>query len=231
MDTVSSFSSRGPARAGTLLKPDITAPGDTIFSTANGTRNQGANFSGTSMASPHVAGVMALLKQIHPTWSVAELKALAMNTATNDLWTSIAHTAKFTPTRVGAGRVSVANAALSSVIAYNTADPGQVSLAFGEQAVLGTQTFVKSITIKNTGAAPAEYLAAFNEYYQTNPGLTFILLDASDVGLDHPVTIPANGTLEIKVKVTADAADLTRARDASIATAVVASASAKAAGM
>ncbi len=87
VDTVSSFSSRGPARNGTLLKPDITAPGDTIFSTANGTGNQGANFSGTSMASPHMAGVMALLKQIHPTWSVAELKALAMNTATNDLWT------------------------------------------------------------------------------------------------------------------------------------------------
>lgn len=218
VDTVSSFSSRGPGR-GTVLKPDITAPGDTIFSTKNGSRSQGDNFSGTSMAAPHMAGVMALLKQMHPTWSVAELKALAMNTATNDLWTSTAHTATHTPTRVGAGRVSVANAALSSVIAYNAADPGQVSLSFGEQAVLGVQSFVKSITIQNTGTASAEYLAAFNNYYQSNPGLTFVLLDASDVGLDHPVTIPAGGTLEIKVKVTADALALTRARDASIATA------------
>ena len=215
-DTVSSFSSRGPGR-GTLLKPDISAPGDTIFSTKNGSRNQGDNFSGTSMAAPHMAGVMALLKQMHPTWSVAELKALAMNTATNDLWTSTAHTAVHTPTRVGAGRVSVANAALSSVVAYNAADPGQVSLSFGEQAVLGVQSFVKSITIKNSGAAAAEYLAAFDEYYQSNPGLTFVLLDASDVGLDHPVTIPAGGTLDIKVKVTADAAALTRALDGSIA--------------
>jgi subtilisin family serine protease len=218
VDTVSSFSSRGPARAGTLLKPDITAPGDTIFSTANGTGNKGTSFNGTSMATPHVAGVMALLKQMHPTWTVPELKALAMNTATNDLWTSTAHTAKHTPTRVGAGRVNVANATLTSVIAYNTANPELVSLSFGEQAVLGTQSFVMSITIKNTGVASADYNVSFNEFYQSNPGLTFILLDASDVGLDHPVTIPAGGTLEIKVQVTADATALTRARDASIAT-------------
>ena len=218
VDTVSTFSSSGPARAGTTLKPDITAPGDTIFSTANGTGNEGANFNGTSMAAPHVAGVMALLKQIHPTWTVAELKALVMNTATNDLWTSSAHTLKHTPTRVGAGRTSVANAALASVVAYNAADPGQVSLSFGEQAVLGTQSFVKSITLKNTGAADAEYLVAFNNYYQTNPGLTYLLLDASDVGLDHPVTVPAGGTLDIKLRIDADALALTRARDASIAT-------------
>jgi subtilisin family serine protease len=218
VDTLSSFSSRGPARAGTLLKPDITAVGDTVFSTKSGSRDQGANFSGTSMASPHVAGVMALLKQIHPTWSVAELKALAMNTATNDLWTSTAHTAKYTPTRVGAGRVSVANAALSAVIAYNAADPGQVSLAFGEQAVLGTQSFVKSITIKNTGGSTAAYNVTFDSRYQTNPGLTFTLLDASDAVLSNPVSVPAGGTLDIKVQITADATALTRARDATIAT-------------
>lgn len=218
VDTLSSFSSRGPARAGTLLKPDITAPGDTVFSTMSGSRNQGANFSGTSMAAPHMAGVMALLKQIHPTWTVAELKALAMNTATNDLWTSTAHTAKYTPTRVGAGRVSVANAALSSVIAYNAADPGQVSLAFGEQAVLGTQSFVKSITIKNTGGATAAYNVTFDSRYQTNPGLTFTLLNTSDAVLSNPVSVPAGGTLDIKVRVTADATALTRARDATIAT-------------
>jgi subtilisin family serine protease len=218
VDTLSSFSSRGPARAGTLLKPDITAPGDTIFSTKSGSRNQGDNFSGTSMSSPHVAGVMALLKQIHPTWTVAELKALVMNTATNDLWTSTAHTAKHTPTRVGAGRVNAANAALSSVVAYNAADPGQVSLAFGEQAVLGTQSFVKSITINNTGVASAAYNVTFDSRYQANPGLTFTLLNASNTALSNPVTVPAGGTLEIKVKITADATALTRARDASIAT-------------
>ncbi|HEX9091223.1 MAG TPA: S8 family serine peptidase, partial [Anaerolineales bacterium] len=218
VDTLSSFSSRGPARAGTQLKPDITAPGDTVFSTKSGSRNQGSNSSGTSMATPHVAGVMALLKEIHPTWTVAELKALVMNTANHDLWTSPAHSATYTPTRVGAGRVDAANASLSSVIAYNTANPEQVSLSFGAQAVLGTQNFVKSLTIKNTGSASAAYNLAFSQSYQTNPGLTFTLLDASDQALANPVTIPAGGSLEIKVKVTADAALLTRARDGTIAT-------------
>ncbi|GAB4483787.1 MAG: hypothetical protein OHK0031_07420 [Anaerolineales bacterium] len=172
LDTISSFSSRGLARDNSRLKPDVSAPGDTIFSTANGTRNQGTSLNGTSMSSPHVAGVMALLRQMHPSWSVADLKALVMNTATNDLWTSSSHTLNHTPTRAGAGRVSVANAALSSVVAYNAANPGQVSLSFGDQAVLGTQNFVKSITIKNTGATSADYNVTFNEYYQSNPGLT-----------------------------------------------------------
>jgi subtilisin family serine protease len=216
-DTVSSFSSRGPARAGTLLKPDIAAPGETIFSSLNGTGDQGGSWNGASMATPHVAGVMALLKQMHPFWMVAELKALVMNTATNDVWTGTAHAAKHTPTRVGAGRVNVANAALSPVIAYNTANPEQVSLSFGEQAVLGTQTFVKSITIQNTGWEFVDYNVAFTESYQSNPGLTFTLLDYSNAPLGNPVTVPIGIPIEIKVKITADASRLTRAGDASIA--------------
>jgi subtilisin family serine protease len=218
VDTLSSFSSRGPARDGTYLKPDITAPGDTIFSVKSGSRNQGANFSGTSMSSPHVAGAMALLKEMHPDWSVAQLKALVMNTATHDLYTSTAHTATYTPTRIGAGRLDVANAAMSSVIAYSSDNPEQVSISFGAQAVLGTQTFVKNMSILNTGSSDAEYDFAFTEYYQTNPGLSFSLLDASGTALANPVTIAAHSTLEIMVEVTADATELTRARDATIST-------------
>ncbi len=222
VDTVSTFSSRGPARDGTSLKPDIAAPGDSIFSTANGTGNKGANFSGTSMAAPHMAGVMALLRQIHPTWSVADLKALAMNTATNDLYTGLNKTGtKHTPTRIGAGRVSVSNAALSPVIAYNTTNPELVSLSFGDQAVLGVQTFTKSITIKNTDVVPAEYLVSFVNQYQANPGLTFTLLDSSNAPLAKTVTVAAGSTLNIKLQITADAAALTRGRDGTIATTIV----------
>ncbi|MBI5964614.1 MAG: S8 family serine peptidase [Chloroflexi bacterium] len=218
-DTLVASSSRGPARVQTLLKPDLAAPGDSIFSTATGTGDKGVSFGGTSMASPHVAGVMALLRQNHPTWSVAELKALVMNTAANDIWTSTAHTAKFTPTRVGAGRVSAANATQSSVVAYNAIDPGQVSVAFGEVEVLGTQSITKSITIKNKSATTeATYTVAFDSRYQANPGLTFTILDAYNVGLDHPITIPPLGTVEIRVKVDIDAALLTRGRDGTIAT-------------
>jgi len=79
-DTVSGSTSRGSRRVDAGAKPDISAPGTTIISTGMGTGNQPATMSGTSMATPHIAGSMALLRQLHPDWSVAELKALIMNT-------------------------------------------------------------------------------------------------------------------------------------------------------
>ena len=224
-DNVSSSSSRGPARGGTMLKPDIAAPGDTIFSTATGTGNKGDNFSGTSMAAPHISGVMALLRQIHPDWTVAELKALAMNTATNDLFTGPSLTGtKYTPTRVGAGRVNVPNAALSNVVAYYKNNPGQVNVSFGFVEVVNSlagidKSIVKSITLSNLGGSTELYNVTFDSRYAANPGLTFTLLNAGNTAISNPVTVPAYGTIEIKVKVDLDAAALTRARDTTISTA------------
>ena len=90
-DMLAGFTSRGPrSQTGSgevVLKPDITAPGSSIVSTGIGTGNGPATLGGTSMASPHIAGVAALMRQAHPTWSVPELKALMMNTALHDLWT------------------------------------------------------------------------------------------------------------------------------------------------
>jgi subtilisin family serine protease len=219
-DTLSSSSSRGPARGGTLLKPDIAAPGDSIYSTATGTGNQGVVYGGTSMASPHVAGIMALLRQQHPDWSVAELKALAMNTATNDVYTGLNHTgSKYTPTRVGAGRASVANAVQSEVIAYYKNDPGQVSVAFGAIAAVAPQTLTKSILVENTSATAQSYTVTFDSRYQDNPGLVFTLLDVNGGALVNPVNVPGRSTVEIQVQVDIDPLLLTRARDATISTA------------
>src|SRR5207249_6853456 len=69
-----SFSSRGPLRAGNgdLLKPDVIAPGQDILAGVAPPGNAGNLFnlySGTSMSSPHVAGLAALLKDLHPDWS------------------------------------------------------------------------------------------------------------------------------------------------------------------
>src|SRR5205823_1259889 len=79
-DEVASFSSRGPVRLGNqvVLKPDVAAPGLSIVSTGMGTGNGAFNFSGTSMATPLTAGVATLLRQEHPTWSPARIKALLM---------------------------------------------------------------------------------------------------------------------------------------------------------
>ena len=61
-----SFSSGGPRTGDSALKPDISAPGVSILSTASGSGNKGYFLSGTSMASPHVAGIAALVRQAHP---------------------------------------------------------------------------------------------------------------------------------------------------------------------
>lgn len=59
--TIASFSSRGPSKFDGLTSPDITAPGVNVRSAVPGNRYSGTMWSGTSMASPHVAGAVALL--------------------------------------------------------------------------------------------------------------------------------------------------------------------------
>src|SRR6266404_841168 len=67
-DTIASFSSRGPVTAdgSNRIKPDISAPGTGTRSCTNASDSSYANFSGTSMATPHIAGAMALLWSAHP---------------------------------------------------------------------------------------------------------------------------------------------------------------------
>jgi hypothetical protein len=67
-DTIASFSSRGPVTAdgSGRIKPDITAPGTGTRSSTNASDTSYANFSGTSMATPHISGAMALLWSAHP---------------------------------------------------------------------------------------------------------------------------------------------------------------------
>ena len=73
------FSSAGPDPLHSAIKPEVVAPEVNILSTI--LNNQTASWSGTSMATPHVTGVVALLKQEHPSWTPEELKAAVVNTA------------------------------------------------------------------------------------------------------------------------------------------------------
>ena len=90
-NNMGSFSSRGPGPVADILKPDLTAPGINILA---GTTPDAANsvsgeffafLTGTSMSTPHVAGIAALLKQAHPDWSPAAIKSALMTTAYQDI--------------------------------------------------------------------------------------------------------------------------------------------------
>jgi subtilisin family serine protease len=89
---MAAFSSRGPltAGAGDLLKPDIGAPGVDVLAAVAPPGQRGREFdlfSGTSMSAPHIAGIAALLKQAHPSWSPMAIKSALMTTATDVLET------------------------------------------------------------------------------------------------------------------------------------------------
>lgn len=113
--SVTYFSSRGPNPVtGDIIKPDLTAPGHQILAGYSpypdpGSSQPGelfASISGTSMSSPHVAGVMALIDQVHPDWSAGAVKSALMTTAHQDVADSD-RVSPAGPFDMGAGHVDV----------------------------------------------------------------------------------------------------------------------------
>ncbi|MFF7900639.1 S8 family serine peptidase [Streptomyces sp. NPDC007920] len=147
-DRLAEFSSTGPRLGDGAIKPDVTAPGVAITAAAakNSLIGQEVGESpagyltidGTSMATPHVAGAAALLKQEHPDWGYAELKGALAGSAKGG---------PYTPFEQGAGRIAVDKAIKQTVIA----DP--VSVSFGIQSWPHTddEPVTKQLTYRNLG--------------------------------------------------------------------------------
>jgi subtilisin family serine protease len=180
-DELADFSSRGPRLGDSAIKPDITAPGVNIVAARSKDAELGSPgdthlaLSGTSMATPHVAGSAAILVQQHPDWAPARLKAALMASA------------KASPTidvfAQGAGRVDVARAITQTIVA----DPPSVS--FGLQQFPHTDDVpdVRTVTYSNLGG--------------TDVTLDLSLTGSAPAGLftlsANTLTVPAGGTASV----------------------------------
>ncbi|QXG76955.1 S8 family serine peptidase [Modestobacter sp. L9-4] len=206
VDLLASFSSRGTRQANGL-KPDVSAPGVTLFSAAVGTGSQGVSESGTSMATPTTAGVTALIRAAHPEWTTEEVKADLMNTAGHDV-----HTADGTvygPNRQGAGRIDAKAALDNQVLAYANAGSGVVSASFGViEATDDKVVQIRQITLSNKSSKPVGYKVAY-EALADQPGVTYRVEPSI-------VNVAANTKTAVNVVLTVDRAKLRKTADPTV---------------
>jgi hypothetical protein len=207
VDTLTNFTSRGPRSVDGLLKPDITAPGSTIFSVKARSGNLGLSDDGTSMAAPMVAGGMALLKQIHPDWTVEELKALAMNSAAFNLYSAPSKTTPlYAPAAVGAGRFSLPDAATLDVLAYAVDNPGSGGISFGFVEVPGQISVQRQFRVVNKSSTTAVVTLSYTPVTVV-PGVSF------DFPGGTTLSIAPNASVTASLRLTADSSQMKHRRD------------------
>lgn len=142
--TIAPFSSRGPVTLNWAIKPDIIAPGTNILSTVPGGYQA---LNGTSMAAPHVTGVIALLKEAYPNWSNEKIIGAVKTSA---LRLSSQKGKPLAPIIQGMGAIQPEAALNAETIIY------QPLLAFGK--ITGSnETKEVSITIENNSNIEQTY--------------------------------------------------------------------------
>ncbi|MGA4730470.1 S8 family peptidase [Micromonospora taraxaci] len=134
------FSSRGPRVGDNHIKPEISAPGVDIVAAAPG--GDYATMSGTSMATPHVAGTAAILAGQHPDWTGPQLKAALMDSAKP--------TGEDTIYEQGAGRVDIARAVAQPV----AADVAAIDFPVQRWPHADDTPVTQVVGYRNTGSAP-----------------------------------------------------------------------------
>jgi subtilisin family serine protease len=211
-DILAGFSSQGPTNVDLAVKPDLTSVGVNVLSsitcvgkpdTCPGDGSGWAFFSGTSMSTPHIAGSAAVLLDLHPDWSPAQVKSALANRA--DLVVKDAQTGihDIGPTAQGAGRENL------SVAADATTWLDPVSASFGQVTVGHPTSF--TVTLSNPTATDETFSVSKTKFTPSTFGGTVSsvhdagILSAGDDRITVPgsVTVPANGSTTITVTVNA----------------------------
>ncbi len=170
-DEVASFSSRGPSPCGGAVKPDMSAPGEGVRSSIPG--GYGA-LSGTSMATPHVAGAVAVLRSIDPTMTIDELAETLTLGATDVAAPGVDNTS-------GAGRLDLF---VSAEIAERGADTPLVKVVATQPIATEAGPTAGALTFSRTGNTDAELEVKFEVSGTATVGIDYVPIPTS-------VTIPA----------------------------------------
>ena len=206
-DILAAFSSIGPPLLQTpgvgigqpqnKIKPDVVAPGVNVYSSvpsfACSTPPCFAFFQGTSMATPHVAGSAALLLQLHPGWSPAQVKSALVNSAHRPVKSFASGNPLNNPMRRGGGRIDLA--AASMITATFDTGNGQPSFSFGE---LHSSGITRSFTITVTSVATSTITYTVSVV----PAFAGPTITSSDTSLT--VAAGGTGTVTISLSISPD---------------------------
>jgi subtilisin family serine protease len=184
-NVVAGFSSGGPTPMSLQMKPDLSAPGVSVLSSVPASQGTFGVLSGTSMAAPHVAGAAALLKERHPTWTVAQLKSALEQTG------DPAHSesgAEAPATREGGGVVDLPRADVPLIFAAPT------GLSFGSLAPGASA--VRNVNLTDAGGGAGDWAVT-----------TIVQQGSGGLGVAPTVTVP--GTLTVTATAGATQGDVT----------------------
>ncbi|WP_405055814.1 S8 family serine peptidase [Kribbella sp. NBC_01505] len=189
-DQLADFSSVGPRLGDSAIKPDVTAPGVDIVAARSKNGYMGtpvgdkyASMSGTSMATPHTVGAVAILAQEHPGWRAPELKAAIMGSARPAPGQSTY--------QQGAGRIDVAKGIKQTVVS----DPGNLSFGTAVWPHDDDAPVTRTLTYRNLGDQPVTLNLAGT---LTDPAGNAAPVDALQLSAST-VTVPAGGTASVQV--------------------------------
>jgi subtilisin family serine protease len=211
-DILAGFSGQGPTNVDLAIKPDVTSVGVNVLSSITcvgkgpgcpGDGSGWAFFQGTSMSTPHIAGSAAVLKELHPTWSPAQIKSALVNRADLVIKDAVTGTHDVGPTAQGAGRENL------GVAADGTTWMDPVSASFGK--ITAGRPVSLNITLTNPTATSQTYAVTLTKFTPSTFGGTVSsvfdagVLSSGDTRITVPasVNVPANGSTTLIVTVNA----------------------------